>query len=743
MCINNHKKKSSKNKPIHYHCYKLNHLRMKVATAICSALIIFSWAKTNAEIDFSRDVRPILNAHCTKCHGGIRAKSGLNLINKESVFSASESGLIPVVSGNLGKSELIRRINHTDKEERMPPKNSLKKEQITTLNQWVKEGAKWPKHWSFKSLKETPKKNQTVDGIVEENLKVSKLNRSPIADKRTLIRRLSLDLLGLPPEPEEILSFESDGSDDAYERLVKKLLSSPHFGERWARHWLDGARYADSDGYEKDTNRPNAWRWRKWVIDSINSDMPFDQFTIEQLAGDLLPNATPEQHLATAFHRQTLYNREGGVDAEEDRTKRTIDRSNTTASVWLGLTLECAQCHDHPYDPISQRDFYQFYAFFNNTDESETEVTKGFEDGTIKVRVLQQKDRETYIFRRGDFLQPIKEKGEILPLAPDSLSPIKLSNNNKLNRLDLAQWLVNEKNPLSTRVAVNDIWYRLFGKGLTEQKADFGTRSSPPVHLGLLDHLAEKFITMNWSRKSLIKYVVMSDTYKQSTKRRKKPAQIDPDNKLFHRQNRFRTDGEIIRDLFLSISGLLKHKIGGPSVFPPIPEGVAEQSFAGSFKWKTSNGDDRYRRGMYTFFKRTAPEPNLITFDCPNANVTIAKRNNSNTPIMALATLGNEVFHESAQAFAKRILSDKSCNDDQDRIKSSFILCVARNPSPQEINEIIKLLQKGRSYYAVNSEEAKKMVGSYSCEMINDNETASWITVTRILLNLDETINRE
>ena len=716
---------------------------MKVATAICSALIIFSWAKTNAEIDFNRDVRPILNAHCTKCHGGIRAKSGLNLINKESVFSTSESGLIPVVSRNLEKSELIRRINHTDKEERMPPKNSLKKEQITTLNQWVKEGAKWPKHWSFKSLKETPKKNQTIDGIVEENLKVSKLNRSPIADKRTLIRRLSLDLLGLPPEPEEILSFESDGSDDAYERLVKKLLSSPHFGERWARHWLDGARYADSDGYEKDNNRPNAWRWRKWVIDSINSDMPFDQFTIEQLAGDLLPNATPEQHLATAFHRQTLYNREGGVDAEEDRTKRTIDRSNTTASVWLGLTLECAQCHDHPYDPISQRDFYQFYAFFNNTDESEIEVTKGFEDGTIKVRVLQQKDRETYIFRRGDFLQPIKEKGEILPLAPDSLSPIKLSNNNKLNRLDLAQWLVNEKNPLSTRVAVNDIWYRLFGKGLTEQKADFGTRSSPPVHLGLLDHLAEKFITMNWSRKSLIKYVVMSDTYKQSTKRRKKPAQIDPDNKLFHRQNRFRTDGEIIRDLFLSISGLLKHKIGGPSVFPPIPEGVAEQSFAGSFKWKTSNGDDRYRRGMYTFFKRTAPEPNLITFDCPNANVTIAKRNNSNTPIMALATLGNEVFHESAQAFAKRILSDKSCNDDQDRIKSSFILCVARNPSPQETNEIIKLLQKGRSYYAVNSEEAKKMVGSYSCEMINDNETASWITVTRILLNLDETINRE
>ena len=716
---------------------------MKFATAICSALIIFSWAKTNAEIDFARDVRPILNAHCTKCHGGIRAKSGLNLINKESVFSASESGLIPIVSGDLEKSELIRRIIHADKEERMPPKTSLKKEQIKTLNQWVKEGAKWPKHWSFKSLKETPKSNQTIDSIVEKNLRISGLVRSPIADKRTLIRRLSLDLIGLPPKPEEILSFESDKSQNAYENLVKKLLRSPHFGERWARHWLDGARYADSDGYEKDNNRPNAWRWRKWVIDSINADMPFDQFTTEQLAGDLLTNATPEQHLATAFHRQTLYNREGGVDAEEDRTKRTIDRSNTTASVWLGLTLECAQCHDHPYDPISQRDFYRFYAFFNNADESEAEVSKGLEGGTIKVRVIRQKDRETYIFRRGDFLQPIKEEGKILPLVPNSLPPINISKNKKLNRLDLAQWLVNEKNPLSARVAANDIWYRLFGKGLAEQKADFGTRSMPPIQLELLDHLAGKFIDLNWSRKSLIKYVIMSDTYQQSTARRKRSDQIDPNNKLFHRQNRFRTDGEIIRDLFLSISGLLKHKVGGPSVFPPIPKGVAEQSFAGSFKWKTSDGDDRYRRGMYTFFKRTAPDPNLITFDCPNANVTIAKRNNSNTPTMALATLGNEVFHESAQALAKRILSDKSYNNDKDRIKCSFILCVARDPSSEEINKIIQLLQKSRSYYSANPEEAKKMVGAYSCAMINDNETASWITVTRILLNLDETINRE
>jgi hypothetical protein len=716
---------------------------MKVATAICSALIVFPCTKTNAEVDFSRDVRPILNEHCTKCHGGIRAKSGLNLINKESVFGAAESGLIPVLPGNLERSELIRRINITDEEERMPPKKSLNKKQIETLNQWVAGGADWPTHWSFSSIKKKPETNQTIDSIIKSNLKNSGLSISPVADKGTLIRRLSLDLLGLPPEPEKISSFESDKSQTAYEKLVEELLNSPHFGERWARHWLDGARYADSDGYEKDNNRPNAWRWRKWVIDSINADMPFDQFTIEQLAGDLLPNATPDQRLATAFHRQTLFNREGGVDAEEDRTKRTIDRSNTTASVWLGLTLECAQCHDHPYDPISQRDFYQFYAFFNDADESETEVTKGSGDGTMKVRVMRQKDRETYIFRRGDFLQPIKEKGKILPKGPDSLPSMTISKNKKLNRLDLSQWLVNEKNPLSARVAANDIWYRLFGKGLTEQKADFGTRSAPPFHLELLDHLAEKFIEMNWSRKSLIKYIVNSDTYQQSSTRRAESDQTDPANKLFHRQNRFRTEGEIIRDLFLSISGLLKHKVGGPSVFPPIPKGVAEQSFAGSFKWNSSKGDDRYRRGMYTFFKRTAPDPNLITFDCPNANVTIAERNNSNTPIMALAMLGNEVFHESAQAFAKRILSDKSCNNDHERIKSAFFLCIARNPSAQESGDIIKLLQKSRSYYEKNPKEATKMVGAYSCDMIKDNETASWITVTRILLNLDETINRE
>ncbi len=716
---------------------------MKVATAICFALIVFPCAKTNAGVDFARDVRPILNEHCTKCHGGIRAKSGLNLINKESVFKAAESGLIPVVSGNLERSELIRRINIADEEERMPPKKPLNKEQIETLNQWVVEGANWPTHWSFSSIKKKPETNQTIDSIIKTNLKDSGLSISPVANKGTLIRRLSLDLLGLPPEPEKILSFKSDKSQTAYEKLVEELINSPHFGERWARHWLDGARYADSDGYEKDNNRPNAWRWRKWVIDSINSDMPFDQFTIEQLAGDLIPNATPEQRLATAFHRQTLFNREGGVDAEEDRTKRTIDRSNTTASVWLGLTLECAQCHDHPYDPISQRDFYQFYAFFNDTDESETEVTKGSGDGTMKVRVMRQKDRETYIFRRGDFLQPIKEKGEILPKGPDSLPPMTISKNKKLNRLDLSKWLVNEKNPLSARVAANDIWYRLFGKGLTEQKADFGTRSAPPLHLELLDHLAEKLIEMKWSRKSLIKYIVNSDTYQQSSTRRAESDQIDPANQLFHRQNRFRTEGEIIRDLFLSISGLLKHKVGGPSVFPPIPKGVAEQSFAGSFKWSTSKGDDRYRRGMYTFFKRTAPDPNLITFDCPNANVTIAERNNSNTPIMALATLGNEVFHESAQAFAKRILSDKSCNNDHQRIESAFFLCVARKPSAQESGNVIKLLQKSRSYYEKNPEESTKIVGAHSCDMINDNETASWITVTRILLNLDETISRE
>ena len=703
----------------------------------------------SAAVDFLTEVQPLLTTHCIKCHGGVRAKSGLSFARKESVFAPAKSGLQAVIPGKPAASELLARITSHDEEERMPPEDPLSAQQITTLRKWIEEGANWPGHWGFKPPEKTI--GATIDSLVKSSLEKAGLKPSRQAEKHTLVRRLHLDLLGLPPSPAAITAFEKDTAPGAYQRLVDRTLQLPGFGERWARHWLDAARYADSDGYEKDNARLDAWRWRKWVIDAINDDMPFDQFTIEQLAGDLLPDATPSQKLATAFHRQTLFNREGGVDPEEDRTKRTIDRTATTSSTWLALSMECAQCHDHPYDPVSQREFYQFYAFFNNAEEADAQVPKDTpqaetgkdKPGMMKARVMRARERKTFIFHRGDFLQPKKDSGEILPGTPAVLPKLPVSSQGKATRLDLARWIVDPGNPLSARVAVNDIWSRLFGQGLVENKADFGTRSAPPLQLALLDHLALELLNSGWSRKQLIRYIVLSGTYRQSARHRQEATDIDPGNFLLHRQNRFRVEGEIMRDIFLETSGLLQHRVGSPSVFPPIPADVAAQSYAGSFKWKTSTGADRYRRAMYTFFKRTAADPNLIAFDCPDANVTVAKRNRSNTPIMALATLGNEVFHEAAQAMAKKILGNSSLPDQAARIDYCFLLCTARKATAEERNSIAGLLEKSRAYYGTNPSEADKVAGTHRLKQIPAADNAAWVATARIILNLDETITRQ
>jgi len=720
---------------------------MKTLAAI--TLLATGSVTASPAVDFIKEVQPLLTAHCIKCHGGIRAKGGFSFARKESVFSPAKSGLHPIVPGKPDASELLARITSHDEEERMPPEDPLSAQQITTLRKWIEEGANWPGHWAFKPPEKTI--GATIDSLVKSSLGKAGLKPSRQAEKHTLVRRLHLDLLGLPPSPAAITAFEKDTSPGAYQRLVDRTLQLPGFGERWARHWLDAARYADSDGYEKDNARPNAWRWRKWVIDAINHDMPFDQFTIEQLAGDLLPDATPSQKLATAFHRQTLFNREGGVDPEEDRTKRTIDRTATTSSTWLALSMECAQCHDHPYDPVSQREFYQFYAFFNNAEEADAQVPKDTpqaETGKdkprmMKARVMRARERKTFIFHRGDFLQPKKDSGEILPGTPAVLPKLPVSSQRKATRLDLARWIVDPGNPLSARVAVNDIWSRLFGQGLVENKADFGTRSAPPLQLALLDHLALELLNSGWSRKQLIRYILLSGTYRQSARHRQEATGIDPGNALLHRQNRFRVEGEIMRDIFLETSGLLQHRVGSPSVFPPIPADVAAQSYAGSFKWKTSTGADRYRRAMYTFFKRTAADPNLIAFDCPDANVTIAKRNRSNTPIMALATLGNEVFHEAAQAMAKKILANSSLPDQATRIDYCFLLCTARKATAEERNSIAGLLEKSRAYYGENPSEADKVAGTHRLKQIPAADNAAWVATARIILNLDETITRQ
>ncbi len=898
-------------------------------------------------------------------------------------------------------------------------------------------------HWAYQSLHSAepptvqvgPFSDHPVDRFVAARLRSADVAPSPRAPRHVLIKRLSYDLIGLPPTPAEVEAFVNDKSPDAYEKLVDRLLASPHFGERWGRHWLDKARYADSDGYEKDRPRANAWRYRDWVIAAINNDMPFDQFTIEQLAGDLLPGATPMQRLATAFHRQTLTNTEGGTDKEEFRVAAVFDRVNTTGAIWMGLTVACAQCHDHKYDAMSQREYFQLYAFFNNGDEANTSVPKSVaaqsqyatlkkqhdakvaaleskrsarrnallaeldkheaalraqlakrpanavafhpitfdkleasegvrfdrqDDGSylvtgsnpakgqytlwfksdlaaspgvtglrietladkrlpsngpgrvqhgnfvlsdvrfyaattpkldknhrvalksakadfaqdnwpaaaaidpkldtgwavgpqfgkphhiditttkpliingtahmqvvldqqygsqhtigrfrvslrtgsepndgmpgpivnilkgdatkrtakqrdtlldyvasrdksyaelskeldalkkqapaspnMTVRVIAQRGspRQTRVLIRGDFLRPgdpvtggtlnVMHKFELRADGPT----VKLGG----DRLDLAHWLVDPANPLTPRVAVNHVWKHLFGHGLVRTVDDFGVRGEKPTHPQLLDWLAAEFIRLKWSRKALIKTIVMSQTYQQSSKHRPELAERDPENRLLHRQNRFRVEAEIVRDLALSASGLLSDKVGGPSVYPPLPAGIASLSYANNFKWNTSKGEDRFRRGMYTFFKRTSPHPNLLTFDCPDSNTSNLTRNISNTPLMALTTLNNITFVEASQALAKRLVS-RAANNDVDRLQHGFNLTVARDPAPHEVESFSKLLETSRSWYATRSDDAKKLVGGYQPEGVSPAEAAAWVVAARVMLNMDEFLTRE
>ena len=857
-------------------------------------LTTFAIADETGDVEFARDIQPLLANKCLNCHGPDDAEGGLQLHLREKALDELDSGEHAIVPGKPDESELLHRVASDDPDLRMPPEgDALTAAEIETLRKWIAGGAKWEVHWAYRPLDGSapPKVSNTdatrndIDHYVLAKLEKENIAPSPEADRYTLIKRLYYDLLGFPPTPEEVDAFVSDESPNAYEQLVDRLLASPHFGERWGRHWLDKARYADSDGYEKDNHRPDAWRYRDWVIGAINNDMPFDQFTIEQLAGDMLPDTTPLTKLATAFNRQTLTNTEGGTDKEQWRVAAVMDRTETLGTVWLGLSVGCARCHTHKYDQITHREYYQLYAYFNNGDEVNTNVPKnslqaplaqvevnqlksaiaarrdelaksidqwlpqlreearatadtevayhpleeiqisgpkgvtftqqddgsylvgganpdaakytleattsaesitgirvevlpddslgargpgrtkhgnfvlneirlytantkkwgeadqrkfvaaeadfsqdgwpvtnaidgiegegrdgtgwavspqfgkphtatfalgrpiendkrqlqivfaqtygsqhtigrfrisavtgnlpgagmpedvrklvladnrdaaatkrlvgyyatrdrkslelhaqlqkltGTVDGeTMSVRVIGQRTsnpRTTHILRRGEFKEPLDE---VTTGTLTTLPPITPREGNEItDRLDLARWLVSGENPLVPRVAVNHIWKNLFGAGNVPTMNDFGVRGDLPSHPRLLDHLATTFIDEGWSRKALIKYIVMSATYRQSSRHRPDLVDVDPNNRLLHRQNRFRIEAEIIRDATLAASGLLSRKVGGPSVFPPIPPSVTDLTYNSSFKWNTSKGEDRYRRGMYTYFKR-------------------------------------------------------------------------------------------------------------------------------------------
>ena len=628
-----------------------------------------------------------------------------------------------------------------------------------------------------------------IDSFILARLEKEGLQPSPEADRYTLARRLSLDLTGLPPEPEQVRALVSDQRSGAYERLVDELLASPHFGERWGRHWLDLARYADTEGYQIDKPRPHAYVYRNWVIDSFNRDQPFDQFTIEQLAGDLLPNATVEQRMATGFHRNTLMNHEDGTDREEFRCKAKVDRVSTTGTVWLGLTVGCAECHDHKYDPISQREFYQLYAFFDGAEEmdisapqareieqfqrekkvwqeelarlsaAQAEVAKtnaalaeqinqriaackklepSYADAKAQIFIESTNAPRTYLHVRGDFLR----KGDaVQPGVLSALHSFKPRKSDRPDRLDLARWLVDPSNPLSARVAANHFWQHLFGYGPVRTPDDFGVRGESPTHPELLDWLATEFIARGWSRKAMIKLIVMSSTYRQSSRVRSELLERDPTNLLWARQNRLRLESEVVRDAFLAASGLLNREIGGPSFRPFLPEDVKKLGTAGAFQWEDSTGLARYRRGLYIFAQRTVPYPVSMTFDQANPSETCTRRERSNTPLQALTLLNHGIFVECAQALGKRLDSEFN-GSTREKITRGFELCLARQPSREELRRLEKLCADARVAAQQAPDSAAQLTGLTGA-LTKRAEAAAWIVLAQTLLNLEEFITRE
>jgi hypothetical protein len=663
-------------------------------------------------------------------------------------------------------------------------------------------------HWAWQPIrrpvaprvKNEPWVRNDLDRFVLARLEKEGIAPSPEADRVTLIRRLSFDLIGLPPTPEEVNAVVGDTSPEWYERWVDRLLASPHYGERWGRHWLDLARYADSDGYEKDTGRPFAWRWRNWVIEALNRDLAFDEFTIEQLAGDLLPDATVEQKIATGFHRNTLTNKEGGVDQEQYRVEAVVDRVNTTAKVWLGVTLGCAQCHDHKYDPFTQKDYYRFFAFFNSDvevnlaaplpgeepgltakkaaheqkrkelqaaldeykakagnpppkgDKKLAELTKALADhqkkvptGTLAQTLALGKPRATHVMVRGDFLRPADE---VLAAAPAVLERAsRVNGGSTANRLDLAKWLVAPENPLTTRVLANWVWHKYFGRGLVATLEDFGTQGEKPSHPELLDFLATEIPRHHWSLKALHRGIVTSATYRQSSRARPELAQRDPLNVLLARQTRLRLEAETVRDRALTASALLSRAVGGPSVRPPQPPGISELTYANSAKWVESTGPDRHRRGLYIWFQRTSPYPMLMTFDAPDSNVCVVRRDKTNTPLQALTLLNDAVFVECSQALGRRILTNvraPSASEGltRERLRYGFRLCTAREPAAAELARLTRLHDDLLALCRASPEEAGKLLGK-TTPTGDPAEAATWVALSRLLLNLDETVTRE
>jgi mono/diheme cytochrome c family protein len=765
-----------------------------------------AWAQpAESPVDFAQSILPIFNRQCVSCHGPKVQKGSLRLDSKSELLRGGDSGKV-VVPRDLASSQLLTRLTTKDDDTRMPlGKAPLPQEQIDLIRRWIEQGAPGEDlasgaatrsgHWSFRPIQrpevppvQTPAwVRNPIDHFILARLEKEGMAPSPEADRYTLLRRLSLDLTGLPPAPDAIAAFVTDPRPDAYERLVDRLLASPHFGEQFGNHWLDLARYGDSDGFEQDAQRPHAYRWRDWVIAAINADMPFDQFTIEQLAGDLLPEATPQQLLATGFHRNTPTNKEGGIDKEEARVRTLVDRVSTTGTVWLGLTVGCAECHSHKFDPLRQTEFYQLYAFFNDAvDEADVPLPptpadlrqyesdkaayaqrlQSLRDQIARAkpeqregleRVLSRmqrraptppqpvlavfrpaaKTRQTHVHKGGDYRQ---QGAHVDPDTPAVLPSLRARNapHQQADRLDLARWLVDPANPLTARVEANRLWQYLFGAGMVTTPDDFGAQGDPPTHPQLLDHLAARLISQGWSRKALIRYLVTSSTYRQASQHRPELETIDPTNRWLARQNRFRLSAEIVRDVYLETAGLLNHRIGGTGIRPEIPPGFDE--FGYRFNWTADLAPERYRRGMYIFFQRNMVFPMLRTFDRSDSNTTCVRRERSNTPLQALTQLNDPEFVHAAAALGRRILREAPATPEA-RLSLAFGLCYGRPAAGHERTLVAQLWQEFAEHF--RQHVPAKLVGASDGLAAPQAETAAWIAVARILMNTDEFITRQ
>ncbi|MCP4190411.1 MAG: DUF1549 domain-containing protein [Planctomycetaceae bacterium] len=750
----------------------------------------------SSRVEFNRDILPILANSCFPCHGPDQETREADLrLDREQDAKSDRGGYAAIVPEAANKSELIRRVFSTDPDEVMPPpqfKEPLSKGQLAMLRQWIDQGAEWQTHWSFQPIQSPPlplqlEARHPIDAFILDRLQTENLRPVPRADRITLARRVFLDLIGLLPTPEQIDEFVNDAKPGAFERLVDRLLASPHYGERWGRHWLDQARYADSDGYSIDGARV-MWPYRDWVINALNQDMPFDQFTIEQIAGDQLDSPTSEQLVATGFHRNTLVNQEGGSDPEQFRNETVVDRVNTTGSVWLGLTVGCAQCHTHKFDPITQTEYYQLFAFFNSTEDKNSHAPKitpipthqrfiienlnqsiqaakqaipadktkreefrdsintaierleeskrRFEErfGSVMIMRELKEPRATHLHIRGDFLRP----GEQVQSDVPSILPALPEQPTQYNRLDLARWLVDKSNPLTARVTVNRVWMRFFGIGLVETENDFGTQGATPTHPDLLDWLASWLIQDGWSLKRLHRLIVLSDAYQRVAHGPSSLQKTDPRNQLLTRQSRLRVDAEIVRDLALSASGMMTCAIGGPSVYPPQPDGVYAFTQR-KLSWKDSQGPDRYRRGIYTFFYRSAPHPMLSTFDAPNFQTVCTRRVRSNTPLQSLTMANDVAILELAEGLAKRILQEPHA-DVQQRITKTFRVCLGRRPDAAELEQLEAFLLQQLSSFADTPDTDKHFATDEA--KLPAEQLAAWTALTRVLINLDEFVTR-